>query len=151
MDPTQKAQAEQLRAELAALGHGGVAAEDEIRELAADLQSMAIQPPDPDLVHDLAGDLQGALSDSSLSPVEMAQLSQSVYAVLNSAGLDATEVQVLVDDVEAILLAADVSSSDVQAVVSSLQDVAGSVGAAAPPSTAPTSSLRSRFRRLGGR
>lgn len=147
LSPAQQAQVQALRSDLSGLGQGAVAAEDEIRELASDLQSMALEPPDPVLVEALASDLHSALGDSTLSPVEMAQLSQSVYAVLNSAGLDSGEVQVLLNDVEAVLEAADVSRSDIEAVMSSLSGVAGSVQGTPPPS----SGGRSSGRRFGGR
>lgn len=124
MSAEQEGNVQQLRNDLVVLAKGGQAAEDEIRDLAANLQSMAVSAPSPQLTEQLASDLASAVADGSLSPQEMLQLSQSVEAVLASAGLGQSEIASLIDDVEDILTASGVGKSEVQAVVRDLQAIA---------------------------
>jgi hypothetical protein len=122
-NPAQQANLQELRGSLSVLAGGAQAAEDEIRGLAHDLQGMALHPPDAALTQALATDLANAMADSSLSPREMTQLTQDVYAVLNSAGLSQSELDTLKHDIEAVLSASGVDRSDVQAVADDLQAI----------------------------
>jgi hypothetical protein len=142
-----------LRDDLSTLGTGLQGAEDEIRQLASDLQGVSAQPPDPALVESLARDLQAALADSTLSPREAAELSQSVYAVLNSAGLSQQELATLKSDVEAILAASGVGPEEIEAILNDLQAIydayqgpsASSAGSRkSAPATEPARRLRDR-------
>jgi hypothetical protein len=126
---------------------GSAAAGDEVQQLAHDLQGMGLQKPDPALAEDLATSLQSALADTSLSPREMAELSQDVYALLNSAGLSQSEIEVLLADVESILAAAEVSPAEIQAILGDLQALAGTTGGAAQGAAAPSESRRQGPRR----
>lgn len=119
----QQANLQELRNSLGVMSEGAAAAEDEIRTLANDLQGMSLQAPDLALTQALATDLAAAMADASLSPQEMAELTQAVYAVMNSAGLSQEELDVLISDVEDIFLASGVDRSDVQAVASDLQAI----------------------------
>lgn len=147
VSPEQQANVQQLQADLQVLAGGVRGAEDEIKELADDLQAMSVHSPDPALVEGLAADLAAAVADGTLTPREMAELATAVEAVLQSAGLSPAEVAVLIDDVEAILLAAGVGRAEVQAVVHDLQNIV----AAAPSSPAKTPSKSSSRRRGRGR
>ena len=150
-NPEQQDNLQDLRDSLGALAGGAAAAEDEIRDLAQDLQGMSLQPPDPALTQALAADLADAMADASLTPQEMMQLTQSVYAVMNSAGLSQSELEVLISDVEDILLASGVSRSDVQAVVNDLEAIyhASSAGSGRRWSSEDRSTSRARGSKLG--
>lgn len=149
----QKGNVAKLRDDLQALGNGVKSAEDEIRDLATDLQGMGLQKPDPASTQQLARDLQSALSDASLSPQEMLQLSQSLAAVMDSAGMSMQELQQIQDDVEAILIASGVSRNDVEAILRDLEAIWAAAnpgarsGSGPPPST--DGKLRDRVRNRG--
>ena len=143
----QQQNVQSLQQDLKVLAGGAQSAEDEIRQLAGHLQGMAIQPPDPVLVQNLATDLQAAVGDSSLSPVEIAHLTQDVNAVLNSANLTQDDLAVLQDDVEAILAASGVGKAEIEAV---LRDLEAIYAASQGPGKSGTGGERSRPRLRGG-
>ncbi|MCB1056907.1 MAG: hypothetical protein KDD11_15510 [Acidobacteria bacterium] len=143
-NPQQQANLQQLKKDLSVIASGAKDAEDEIQNLAKHLQGMALQPPDPALVEQLATDLSAAVSDGSLSPKEMAQLTQAVYGVLNSAGLSQAELETLQDDVESILAASGVGRSEIEAVVHDLEAIYGSIQKPSSGSASERKSGRSR-------
>jgi hypothetical protein len=126
---TQQALMDRLQVDLNAIKSGAPATADQAVALQNDMNTLAKganKPTKPELAK-LSTDLAAALSEKTLSAVEMAQLTKNINIVLNCSVISAAYAQTFVSAAQAALRNSGVSDAKVDAVGGDLRAVVNEI------------------------